>query len=103
MVHWRPSPVLHDLQVLQLLGDVHAVEPLLLLVDPNLAGAGLRQHLVERQSVLQRLLAEARQLHHLLVALLDARQPGLDLQHTPSGPISGRRGSRSRALILDSA
>ena len=78
--------MLDDLQVLQFLGDLGAVEPLLLLVDPNLAGVGFAEHLVERQSVLQRLLPEPGQLHHLLVALLDAREPVLDLQtHETAG------------------
>lgn len=73
-------PVLDDLQVLQFLGDLHAVEPLLLLVDPHLAGSGFTQHLVEGQGVLQGLLPEPGQLCHLLVALLNACEPVLNLQ-----------------------
>lgn len=46
------SPVLDDLQVLQLLWDLHVVEPLLLLINPELTGISLAEHLVQGQGVL---------------------------------------------------
>lgn len=85
--------MLDDLQVLQFLRDLHTVEPLLLLVYPNLTGISFTHHLVESQSVLKCLLPEPRQLHHLFVAFLDAGQPVLHLQtpqHTPQA-ISDKR------------
>lgn len=61
MRHLVVLPVLYDLQVLQFFGDLHAVQPLLLLVDPNFTGIGLAEHLVECQSILQCLLPQLRQ------------------------------------------
>lgn len=72
--------MLDNLKIFQLLRDLHAVEPLLLLIDPGFTGVGLVEHLVECQSILQCLLPQLCQLHHLLVALFDSSQPDLNLQ-----------------------
>ncbi|KAL0621254.1 LOW QUALITY PROTEIN: Zinc finger protein [Plecturocebus cupreus] len=90
--------------VLQLLWDLHVVEPLLLLINPELTGITLAEHLVQGQGVLERLLPQPRQLCHLLIPLLDARQPaphiwrlgmllgegvGLLMQRVKGGPVIG--------------
>lgn len=73
------SPVCHHLHVLQFLGDLHFVQPLLLLIDPQLAGVDLAEHTVDGECVVKPLLSEHRHLDDLGVQLLHLPQTHLHL------------------------
>lgn len=66
--------MLHDLDVVDILGRQHGVEHAVLLGDPLVGGVGLGQQLEQRQRVQQALLAQARQLRQLAVPRVDGRQ-----------------------------
>lgn len=84
------SPVCHHLHVLQSLGDLHFVQPLLLLINPQLAGIDLAEHAVDGEGVVKPLLSEHRHLHHLGIQLLHLSHTHLHLLQR--GPGEDRRG-----------
>lgn len=79
-------PVLHDLDVVDVLGRQHGVEHAVLLRDPLVGRVRLGQQLAQRQRVQQALLAQARQLRQLAVARVDGRQP---LAHLAAARVLG--------------
>ncbi|TNN65917.1 hypothetical protein EYF80_023917 [Liparis tanakae] len=73
------SPVCHHLHILQSLWDLHLVQPLLLLVNPQLAGVDLAEHAVDGEGIVEPLLSEHRHLGHLGVKLLHLSHAHLHL------------------------
>lgn len=64
------SPVCYHLYIVQFLRDLHLVQPLLLLINPQLAGIHLTEHAVDSQSIVKPLLSQHCHIHHLSVQLL---------------------------------
>lgn len=73
-------PVLHDLDVVDVLGRQHGVEHAVLLCDPLVGGVGLGQQLEEAERVQQALLAQPRQLRQLAVPRVHRAQTGHHLR-----------------------
>lgn len=80
-INYSPSfsPVCHHLHVLQSLGDLHLVQPLLLLINPQLAGIDLTEHAVDSEGIMKPLLSEYRHLSYLSVQLLHLSHTHLNL------------------------
>ena len=82
---WFSSPVRYHLYVVQFLRDLHLVQPLLLLINPQLAGVHLTEHAVDSQSIVKPLLSQHSHIHHLSVQLLHLHHTHLHLLQSGAG------------------